>query len=206
VSDGNPHEENVVEEPVREINLSEKFPDLQPIKSTPSLFTANGCGFAMSGSRDHDEETGTYIKTHCFTLILIPLIALRAYRVADAEQGWYFLGREPISAFARVWNTLLVFSIFVGSGIGYWAYHTSTPDYIAAQKLEEADELAENAEWVTAAKKYAEVARMNVSVSPTARSRIDQLYEKAEPDLTADDSVELMKFGEQLNDEKMPLK
>src|SRR5688500_16128436 len=82
------------------INLSERFPQLRPIESAPSLFTLNGVGFGIYGSRDHDPETNSYIKTHCLCVLFIPLLAFRAYRVMQAPQGqgWYFLGREPLSA------------------------------------------------------------------------------------------------------------
>ncbi len=66
-----------------EIDLESKFPDLRPINSSPSLGTLNGCGLMLYGGRDHDVETGTYIKTHCFTLIFVPILALRSFRVAD---------------------------------------------------------------------------------------------------------------------------
>src|SRR5205807_371887 len=78
------------------------------VRSAPPLFRINGCGFGVYGKRDFDPETGTYVKTYCFCLLFIPVVALSAYRVADASRGWYFLGRVPLSGFARVWNVLLL--------------------------------------------------------------------------------------------------
>lgn len=43
--------------------------------------------------------------------IFVPVLALRAYRVADAEHGWYFIGREPLSGFARMWNVLVLAAV-----------------------------------------------------------------------------------------------
>ncbi len=67
-----------------DINLSDKFPDLQPIESAPSLWLANGCGLTIYGSRDHDSETNTFIKTHVLCVLFVPLLALGAYRIGNA--------------------------------------------------------------------------------------------------------------------------
>ena len=71
-------------------DIFERFPDMQPISSPPSLFGIYGIGTSIAGKRDVDEQTVTYVKTHCLTLLFIPLIAIGAYRVADAQtEGWY---------------------------------------------------------------------------------------------------------------------
>ena len=67
-----------------EVDLTDRFPDLKPIKSAPSMFSVNGFGLSTYGARDNDAETGTYVKTHCLTALFIPLFALGAYRVAKA--------------------------------------------------------------------------------------------------------------------------
>ena len=81
--------------------LQQRFPDMRPIAGPPSMTTVNGIGTSLYGSRDHDAETGTYIKTHVFCILFLPIFALKAYRVADAQPGWFFLGRVPLSAVAR---------------------------------------------------------------------------------------------------------
>src|SRR3990172_12223994 len=91
-----------------EIWLEDKFPQMRPIRSAPTLFRVNGCGLGMYGSRDPDTETGTHVKTWCICFLWVPILALRAYRVADAEQGWYFIGRERLSGLAKGWNLLLL--------------------------------------------------------------------------------------------------
>src|SRR6516165_2115477 len=88
--------------------LNQKFPNLLPIHSPPPLSTINGIGTKLYGSRDFDSETHTYVKTLCITVLFVPILMLRAYRVADAQAGWYFLGREPLSALAKAWNLLLL--------------------------------------------------------------------------------------------------
>lgn len=92
--------------------LQENCPDMQPLVFVPSLGTINGVGWMVYGGRDFDSETGTYVKTHVFTIAFIPLFAIAAYRVADAANGgWYFLGTERLSPFARNWNWIFPISI-----------------------------------------------------------------------------------------------
>ena len=90
------------------IDLNAKFPELRPIQSVPSLWSVNGCGLFFHGRRDDDEETGSYIQTHCLCLVGIPILALGAYRVADADDGKYILGREPLSILARALNAMVL--------------------------------------------------------------------------------------------------
>lgn len=181
-----------------EIDLQEKFPDLQPIRSAPSLFTVNGCGLMLYGSRDLDHDTQTFVKTHCLTFIFVPIMALRAYRVANAERGWYFIGREPLSAFARIWNVLFVFGVLAAIGIGSWAAHTSSPEYVAKKDLEAANELAEAGQWREAADKYVKVIRSNTSSTAAARTQIDKLFADTAEKVDAAEGLALIALGDQL--------
>jgi hypothetical protein len=141
------------------IDLEERFPDLRLINSPPSLGSINGVGTAVYGGRDHDEETGTYITTQVITILFIPVLALGAYRVADAEEGgWYFIGKEPLSALAKFWNALIVVGIACIVASVMWNSHTSSPEYRAKQNLNHADQLAEQGELAAAADLYREVA------------------------------------------------
>src|SRR5215471_14235857 len=85
-------------------NLRHKFPDLRPVKRTPPLVRINGIGFGMYGRRDFDGETRTYVKTYCFCVLFVPLFAIASYRVVDAARGWYFIGKERLSSFAKSCN------------------------------------------------------------------------------------------------------
>ena len=118
----------------RQIDLGEKFPGLQPISGPPKLFRVNGCGPAVYGRRDVDPETNTYVKTLCLAFLFVPVLALRAYRVADAQTGWYFLGREPLSRFARGWNTSVLALALVLSGAGLWNSYYGSETVQAARK------------------------------------------------------------------------
>jgi tetratricopeptide (TPR) repeat protein len=118
--------------------LREKFPHLRPVERAPVLWTINGIGLTMYGKRDVDTETGTYVKTHCFSVLFIPVLAIGAYRVADAERGWYFLARDRLSSFAVSCNVgLVLLALLFGSIMAKQAYFNS-PEYQAREKLKQA--------------------------------------------------------------------
>ncbi len=90
-----------------QVLLQKKFPNLHPMGKAPSLVTINGVGGGLYGKRDYDRETNTYVSTYCFCILFIPMIAIRAFRVCKAENGgWYFIGEEPLSNFAKIWNRI----------------------------------------------------------------------------------------------------
>ena len=140
-------------------SLLERFPNMRPLKRTPSLMTINGIGVRLYGQRDWDESTRAHVKTLCFTILYIPLLALGAYRVVEAENGgWYFLGKEPLSRFARTWNwaMALVVSILMAA-IGVNSY-TSSPQYLARQELKRAGQYLAEGKPLSAAESYRHVA------------------------------------------------
>lgn len=140
------------------MSLQERFPDLRPINSAPTLFKINGCGLGMYGRRDTDHETGTYIATHCLCLLFIPLFTLAAYRVADAENGgWYFIGKERLSTFARAWNVVVVLLALGGVGFFYLDKHWQSAEYLYAQKLSQAEQHLAKGDIATAARLFREV-------------------------------------------------
>src|SRR5262245_10572831 len=115
---------------------------MRPIKSAPSLFTMNGCGFGLYGARDHDHETNTYVATYCVCILFVPVVALTAYRVANAPNGgWYFIGQEYVSGWALRWNRALLTIALLISGWVVWDHYTSTPGYVAGRKMAVADQL-----------------------------------------------------------------
>src|SRR5436190_17817695 len=120
-------------------SLRLKFPELRPVKSPPTLIRINGIGSGMYGHRDFDEDTATYVKTHCICLVFLPIIALGAYRVADAERGWYFIGKDRLSSFAKSCNFgALLLSLMFAAIVAEHSYTTS-PAYIARQPLRKAE-------------------------------------------------------------------
>ncbi len=132
-----------------------KFPHLKPIKSPPSLATVNGIGLSVFGKRDFDAETNTYVKTRCFCFVFIPLIAIDAYRVADAgSRRWYFLGKDSLSTFARSWNMAVgCIAIFLALA-GAWSAYTDSPEYRAKQDIKRATAFMQTGEPIKAAGLY----------------------------------------------------
>ncbi|TNE45513.1 MAG: hypothetical protein EP343_26725 [Deltaproteobacteria bacterium] len=119
--------------------LRQLFPKMRPVNSAPSMFTINGVGLSVYGKRDVHPPTGSYIKTHCICVLFIPLIALGAYRVIDAEEGgWYFLGKEPLSGFAKGWNYLLFGGIAALFAIGSLQSYYNSPEAIAGRQISKA--------------------------------------------------------------------
>jgi tetratricopeptide (TPR) repeat protein len=144
--------------------LRQKFPGMRPMSGTPPLFRLNGIGVSVYGKRDVDEETGTYIKTLCLCVLFVPLIPLAAYRVADASNGgWFFLGKERLSNFARSWNlAALGIALLLGMNLA-WTAHTSSPEYIARQDLRKADAELQAGHGLKAAALYQRVANGTAS-------------------------------------------
>ena len=67
------------------IDLKQKFPLMTPVKSAPPLSRINGCGVSLYGKRDFDAETASYVATWCLSILFVPCLGLRAYRVAKAR-------------------------------------------------------------------------------------------------------------------------
>lgn len=103
--------------------LKEKFPELIPLKKPPRLSPLNfwniltWCGFSLVGKRDFDPETRTYVTTLVF-FCAVPLFCLKAFRVGNTWPG-FFLGRVPLSLFAKIWNVLVLGLLAVGIVIAW---------------------------------------------------------------------------------------
>ena len=153
-----------------------KFPNLKPIKRTPTLYRMNGCGVSVYGKRDYDAETQTYVKTYAVCFLMVPILALAAYRVVDARGGgWYFLGKEPLSNFARSWNMGVgVFAIFCAAAIA-WSNYTSSPEYQARQQIKRAAELLQSGKPAQAAGIYR--GQLNGLLSAEARTGLQKSLE-----------------------------
>lgn len=161
-------------------DMQSKFPSLTPMRSTPTLFTINGCGFTMSGARNFDSQTGTYVATHVICLIFIPVFCLGAFRVAASPQGWYFIGREPLSSIAKLWNLLVLgAAMMVVLGIGF-LFYADTPGYRASRILAHADRLVAEGKAANASHLYREVAAGNTRHAQIAQARIEQWLAQAD--------------------------
>ena len=99
----------------KEEEMQRIFPGTRPIYSAPSLYRLNGCGTGLYGNRDFHLPTQTYITTYCICFILIPVVALCAYRVQDApgRGSYYFIREAPLSSFAKNWNIFVLSSVIL---------------------------------------------------------------------------------------------
>ena len=153
-----------------------KFPNMRPLKSPPTLFTFNGCGLGMYGRRAFDQETGTYIKTRCISVVFMPLIAVDSFRVADAGGGaWYFIGEEKLGKFARLWRQYAVFSAVVLIGTLMWKSYIASPGYRAGKAAEQAQTLESDGRPLEAADVYLGLLRERIGdhdASAKAMSRL----------------------------------
>lgn len=158
------------------INIQDIFPELQPVSKTPSMFMVNGIGTNVYGKRDYHAQTGAYLKTYCLAIFFIPVLALRAYRVCDAQGGgWHFLGREPLSGFAKGWNYLLLSSIIGLISLGSWASYTNSPEYRAKQNLAKAETYMQEGNVLSAVDSYISVAKSHTSHAQTGRQKLNDL-------------------------------
>ncbi len=170
--------------------LRRRFPNLRPLKGAPWLGTINGFGCSLYGQRDRDVETGTYVKTRCLCALFVPILALGAYRVADAGgRTWYFFGKEPLSLFARTWNGIVAALAVLLSLSGAWHAYVSSPTHQARQELNRAAQLQTAHQPLQAAGIY---QRLLLEQSPFAdesrqglKSCLEQCLQSDSPDTVA---------------------
>jgi len=71
--------------------------ELKAIKSTPSLSTINGAGFKLYGSSDYDPESESFMTTHYFVFLFIPIFPISRYRVISSDGYSYrFIGKGKL--------------------------------------------------------------------------------------------------------------
>ncbi|APV48872.1 hypothetical protein BWI17_03760 [Betaproteobacteria bacterium GR16-43] len=88
------------------------FPDLSPIDKAPSLTTLNTFGFKLYGKSDYDDETDSYMTTHYFVALFIPLFPIARYRViSDDGDGYRFLGKGKLRGID--WAHMAIFAAIV---------------------------------------------------------------------------------------------
>lgn len=124
----------------REMNgpgLDEALAELKkmerPLGSAPAMFTMNGIGTRLYGSRD-ERPDGTHVATLCLCLLYIPIFPLAAYRVFNHGGGSFsFVSRAPLSGFA-IWARRLLVGTLAAAlvfGVGHSVYNA--PDRVAAR-------------------------------------------------------------------------
>ncbi|MEZ4409594.1 MAG: hypothetical protein R3A52_24450 [Polyangiales bacterium] len=138
----------------------------RPVKSAPSLFTMNGVGTMLYGSRDARDD-GSYIATRFFTLLFVPLIPIDAWRVRDAgHQRYYFLAREPLSRLTRNYRRLVAgAALALGLAAPAQSWYAS-PARHAASAFTAAQSYARSHTPDEALRRYESVARTYGSTAP----------------------------------------
>lgn len=151
------------------IDIEKIHPDLEPIDDAPSLFSFYGFGLGLYGNRDFSAESQSSIKTLFITLLYIPLIPIRAYRVVEGGGKYYFLGRAPVSKTARNGSIAAIFLGMIGA-TGYGIQeHVSSDKYLNGKLLEEADAAANQGELANAMEIYGKLFKNSVPYRQQAR-------------------------------------
>jgi cellulose synthase operon protein C len=98
-----------------------------PVTSAPPLFTMNGCGVSLYGSRDHGPD-GSYVATYCLCLVFIPVLPLAAYRVKRLEDNRYLFGtRVRLGPLARAWQAVAGAAAIAAVGFGAVTSYLESP-------------------------------------------------------------------------------
>ncbi len=182
-----------------DIDWKEKFPGLKRISGAPPLFMLNGCGLSIYGRRDYDKETNSYVKTYCLCIVFIPVLPLCAYRVVDAGGGrWYFIGREPLSLFAKSVNFALLLAVLFGCGMSAWEQHTHSREYIFSSNFASAQEKEAQGQSLAAARLYADVANSNTSHSAEAHVKLSAILAAKIPTEPVAEALGLLQLSSSL--------
>lgn len=169
-------------------DLSMRFPDVDPRRQSPILFRINGFGFGLYGRRSHDPETGTYVKRHCFCALWIPLIPIASYRVADADRGWYVLGRLQLSPLERAVRGAVALAAVALVGTLAWSAYTNTEGYRNRAAWANVESAIEEGDLGTAATRLRRLTRSNGTLRPRARETLAALVEDVGPATPAADA------------------
>src|SRR6185436_12937558 len=106
-----------------------------------------------------------------------PAVRAGAYRVVDSrEGGWYFLGRESLSGFAKGWNALILSLLLAFGGGTAWNSHVTSPNYVARQELRQAQGRLQAGDALGAARGFAKLVGGSI-VSVEARQGLQTALE-----------------------------
>src|SRR5205807_365294 len=79
---------------------------------------------------------------------------------------------------ARAWNWVFLGVLIALAGVWTWDKYTHSPGYVARQKLQEADRLAESGQVEPAARLYRDVAVGDTEHAAAAAEKIDHLLDR----------------------------
>ena len=122
--------------------------NLKPINSAPSLTTWNSIGFKLYGHSDDDPETGSYVTTHYFVALFLPLFPLARYRVTEVDRGYRFLGKLPLRKGDR-WHlgisAALIVALILGIALSGENAGSSSGRYTTSDYSSETDSVSNTA-------------------------------------------------------------
>jgi hypothetical protein len=79
------------------------YDDATPIDGVPSLGSVNGFGFTLYGKSDLEPINNSYMTTHYFICLFVPVFPVGRYRVVDEGSNVYnFLGKGKLRAFDKI--------------------------------------------------------------------------------------------------------
>jgi len=77
--------------------------EVSPVTKAPSLTTINGFGFKLYGKSDYDLQTDSFMATHYFVALFLPLFPIARYRVTSPCYGSYeFLGKGTLRTIDKI--------------------------------------------------------------------------------------------------------
>jgi hypothetical protein len=90
--------------------------ELSPVHTPPSLTTINGFGFKLYGKSDYDPDTESFMTTHYFVALFVPLFPIARYRVVSSDGSSYkFLGKGKLRGIDKlhiaVFSGLIIYAI-----------------------------------------------------------------------------------------------
>lgn len=159
--------------------LQDKFPDMKPIKSPPSLGTLNSFGFSVFGKSNFDPETNTYTKYYAICALFLPILYLGAYRVADAnEGGWYFLGKEKLNKFTKYWNYGMIFLILGGISLSFAYEYLTSPKYLTNLKMAQAEKIYQSGNIKESLKIYYSIVDSGTLYIPAGIGASEKIFDQ----------------------------
>lgn len=92
---------------------------LTPARGRLWLSTYNGIGASFYGESEPDFVDGSYIATHYFVVVFLPLFPLGQYLVRNATaqdggQGYFVIGKVPFRLLLSLWSRLISLLVFAG--------------------------------------------------------------------------------------------
>lgn len=187
--------QDVTEQP-REPTLWERFPGMRPVHQLPTLYRVLGTGTAMSGWWASDPATQSYVASHVFTILFVPVWAFGAYRVQPSSRGGYlFLGRLPLGAFSVAFNAVVMLLALLGLSYGTWWGLVGAAEAYARDQMGRVESLVEDGRLTEAGELLYKLMQSRRAVAGKARGRLAELLKEATATPKAKDKAPIKPLG-----------